>query len=189
MTDLPPGTERRSDNVTERHTFGDDFGGPVSARRGRGPSRRGSPRRLHECTDARKTSPKPPFSPFSRPFGAASRRDGLLSKVLQHDEIRHNLGWAGRPQNRVRIGAPNLPHRFPRHVHYLRLKSRTQMARPRSRQRDVRRSRPKCGNGNILEDGPCLTGGRGRFYDEATFLLDEFSQGDSSCPGEPGEAC
>src|SRR4051812_21390103 len=40
FTDSPPGTEQGSDNVTERHTFGDDFGGPVSTRRGRGPRER-----------------------------------------------------------------------------------------------------------------------------------------------------
>ena len=119
------------------------------------------------------------------------------------DRTCHGCSW--RSESLVGIGAPKLPRRFPPHVHYLRLKSRSQISLPRSRQRDVRRSAfepldpagsPGCrgrakaeSSGSILEDGPCLTAGRGRFYDEATFLLDEFSQGDSSCPGEPGEAC
>jgi hypothetical protein len=144
------------------------------------------------CTVVDRRSKKVPKTATSAILGHA-RRDDQVPKpdrqVVSCEADRISCGCSWRSESLVGIGAPNLPHRFPRHVHYLRLKSRTQMARPRSRQRDVRRSRSKCGNGNILEDGPCLTGGRGRFYDEATFLLDEFSQGDSSCPGEPGEAC
>jgi hypothetical protein len=34
LTDSPPGTEHESDDVTECHTFGDKFSGPVA--RGRG---------------------------------------------------------------------------------------------------------------------------------------------------------
>ena len=144
---------------------------------------------VRQWTDARKRSSKLPVLPLFGTSGAATRCRGSIRKSFPAKPIGPAMGVAGRSGFLVGIGAPNLPHRFPRHVHYLRLKSRTQMTLPRSRQSDVRRSRPKCGNGNILEDGPCLTGGRGRFYDEATFFLDEFSQGDSSCPGEPGEAC
>jgi hypothetical protein len=79
-----------------------------------------SRRRLHWCTDARNTPQKLPLLPFFGTFGAASRRDGSLSKLLQHYEIRHDLCPAGPSKNRVGIGAPKLPHRFPLIVHYLR---------------------------------------------------------------------
>ena len=81
---------------------------------------RGSPRRLHWCTNARKTSPKLPFPPLSGKFGAASGRDGLLGKALQDHEIGHDRCSARPSQNRVRMGAPKLPHRIPLVVHYLR---------------------------------------------------------------------
>ena len=54
-----------------------------------------SRRRLHQWTDARKTPQKLPLPPFFGTFGAASRRDGSLSKTLQHYEIRHDQCWAG----------------------------------------------------------------------------------------------
>ena len=101
LTDLPPGTEQGSDNVTERHTFGDDFGGPVPAFRGRGPSRRGSPRRLHWCTDAGNTPRNRHFVPLFRPSGAAPMLHGPLGKALQHHEIGHDLYSARPSQNRV----------------------------------------------------------------------------------------
>ncbi len=144
------------------------------------------------CTVVNKRSKKILKTAISATFRHA-RRDCQVPKldrqVVPCEAYRISYRCFCRSESLVGIGAPKLPHRFPRHVHYLRLKSRTQITLPRSRQRDVRRSRLQCRNGNILEDGPCLTGRRGRFYDEATFLLDEFSQGDSSCPGEPGEAC
>ena len=118
LTDSPPGTEEESDDVTECHTSGNHFGGPVPADRALAPR---FPRRLHWCTDARNTPPKLPFLPFFGTFGAASRRDGSLGKALRHHEIGHDLCWAGPSQNRVGIGAPKLPHRFPLIVHYLRL--------------------------------------------------------------------
>ena len=120
LTDSPPGTEQGSDDVTECHTFGENFGGPVRSPGSR-PSRRVSPRRLHQCTDARKTSPKLPFLPFFGTSGAACRREGSLGNTLQHHEIGHDPCSAGPFQNRVGIGAPKVPHQFPLIVHYLRL--------------------------------------------------------------------
>ena len=59
---------------------------------------RASPRRLHQCTDARNALPELPLLPFLGTLGAASRRDGSLSKALQHYEIRHDLCAAGHPE-------------------------------------------------------------------------------------------
>jgi hypothetical protein len=75
------------------------------------------PRRLHWCTGARNTLQKLPLLPLFGTLGAAFRPDGSPSKLLQYDEIRHDLCWAGPSRNRVRIGASKLPHRFPRIVH------------------------------------------------------------------------
>ena len=58
--------------------------------------------------------------PLSGKFGAASGRDGLLGKALQDHEIGHDRCSARLSQNRVRMGAPKLPHRIPLVVHYLR---------------------------------------------------------------------
>jgi hypothetical protein len=46
-----------------------------------------SPRRLHQCTDARNAPQKLPLLPFFGTLGAASRRDGSLNKALQHYEF------------------------------------------------------------------------------------------------------
>jgi hypothetical protein len=77
--------------------------------------------RLHSCTDARKTPQKLPFPPFFGTSGAACKPEGWLGNTLKHHEIGHEPCSAGPSQNRVGIGAPKLPHRFPLIVHYLRL--------------------------------------------------------------------
>jgi hypothetical protein len=60
-----------------------------------------------------------PFLPFFGTFGAASRRDGSLSKLLQHYEIGHDQCWAGPSKNRLRMGAAEVPYQLPPIVHYL----------------------------------------------------------------------
>ena len=75
--------------------------------------------RLHQWTDARNTFQKLPFPPFLGTFGADSRRDGSLSKLLQHYEIGHDQYWAGPSKNRLRMGAAEVPYQFPPIVHYL----------------------------------------------------------------------
>jgi hypothetical protein len=72
--------------------------------------------------------------------GTAARCHNSIRKSLRAKHIRPVLGGPGRRGSRVGIGAPKLPRRFPPHVHYLRLKSLTQITLPRNRQRDVRRS-------------------------------------------------
>ena len=59
------------------------------------------------------------FPPVLGTFGAASRRDGSLSKLLQHYEIGHDQCWAGPSKNRLRMGAAEVPYQFPPIVHYL----------------------------------------------------------------------
>src|SRR5438270_408817 len=80
-----------------------------------------NPVHLHECTDARKTPSKLPFLPSFSTFCVACRREGWLGNTLQHHEIGDDPCSVGQPQNRVRIGAPKLPHQIPRIVHYLNL--------------------------------------------------------------------
>ena len=116
LTDSPHGTEQESDDVTECHTSGDHFCGPVA--RGRGP-RAAPPDAVYIGVQMLEKHPKNcHFRHFSGTSGAACRREGSLGKALQHHEIGHDPCSAGPSQNRVGIGAPKLPYRIPLIVHY-----------------------------------------------------------------------
>jgi hypothetical protein len=65
-----------------------------------------------------KNIPKTAISAIFRDSDAACRREGSLGNTLQRHEIGHDPCSAGPSRNRVHIGAPKLPHRFPLIVHY-----------------------------------------------------------------------
>jgi hypothetical protein len=86
----------------------------------RGPS----PGRVQQWTSAQKTPPKLPFLPFFGRPGATTRCQNSIRKSFRVKHIGPVMGVPGRSGSLVGIGAPNLPHRFPPHVHYLELPSR-----------------------------------------------------------------
>jgi hypothetical protein len=87
--------------------------------------------RVQQWTDARKTLSKPPLPPFFSTPGAATRCRGSIRKSFRTSQIGPVMGVAGRSESLVGIGAPNLPRRFPPHVHDLKLNSRSQISLPR----------------------------------------------------------
>jgi hypothetical protein len=87
--------------------------------------------RVHEWTDARKRPSKLPFLPFFSTLCAATRCQGSTRTSLLAKQIGHVTGVPGRSGSLVGIGASKLPRRFPPRVHYLKLKSRSQISLPR----------------------------------------------------------